>query len=214
MTLYVCAGLYAEGNSDDEFLLPLLNRLLDELLRTHYPAQHHLEDSVRLDDVGDKRVGRAHRIANAIAEYSGKCTLYVIHSDGAGDPAAAHAKSIAPGIAAAHLRWNEACIPGILVTVACLPVREIEAWLLVDPEVFRRLGAKNVELPVHPERVTYPKPTLRELLKRTDWRDACPPFDFFGERVSLAALRRLEAFRAFEAELLAALHLLAKPGGR
>lgn len=88
---YVCAGLYAEGPSDDEFLIPLIDRLLLDLLSAHFPAQHHIGDTLRLPDDPSAGRRREHRIAAAIASHWTTCTLFVIHSDGAGDP-----KGLAP----------------------------------------------------------------------------------------------------------------------
>lgn len=213
MTVWVRAGLYAEGPSDDAFLLPLIQRVLAELLHAHYPAQHELEAAVRLDDSLPVSVGRARRIAAAIREYWSTCTLFVIHADGKSDPDRERAQFAAPGIALAREQWQAdpetARLP--LAVATCVPVREIEAWLLADAAVFERLGVRDAPLPPDPERVTDPKRPLNDLLKPLGLHRH-PRFDFFGERVDLAALRRLPAFRAFEAELLAALHTLARPG--
>lgn len=208
---YVCAGLYAEGPSDDQFLLPLVDRLLQELLREHFPAQHVFEDSYRLRDMVKET--RERRIAATILEHWGMCTLFVIHSDGAGDPEAARARTITPAITLAREQLRSAGHKDPLAIAACIPVRELEAWLLADASVFERLGVRDVELPTHPERVTDPKLPLAEQLKRVNLHRR-PPFNTFGQHVPLAALRKLESFRTFEAELLAALHLLARPGGR
>ncbi len=206
MSFYVCAGLYAEGPSDYQFLLPLLDRVLLELLCRNFPAQHELADTQGLPDIMH---GRAARIAATISKSWDSFTLFVIHSDGASDPAAVRANSVQPGIDLTRTQLQTAGRRGQLAVAVCMPIRELEAWLLADPLVFERLGIKGAVLPNDPERVTDPKQALAALLGRRK-----PPFDFFGEQVSLDALRRLEAFRAFEAELLAALHLLAKPGGR
>lgn len=207
MSFYVCAGLYAEGPSDYQFLLPLLDRVLLELLSRHFPAQHELAGTQGLPDI--HMHGRAARIAATISKSWDSFTLFVIHSDGAGDPDVARANTIQPGIDLTQTQLHAAGRQEPLAVAVCMPIRELEAWLLADPLVFVRLGIKGAVLPPDPERVTDPKQALAALLGRRK-----PPFDFFGEQVSLDALRRLAAFRAFEAELLAALHLLAKPGGR
>lgn len=210
MTIYVRAGLYAEGPSDDDFLSRLLDRLLPELLRQHFPAQYEFRETVLLQIDLSVTSGRDRRIAAAIHEYWSTCTLYVIHSDGKSDPDRERARTIDPGVALARERWqadtDTAGLP--LAIAACVPVREMEAWLLTDPVVFDRLGLRGFELPLQPDRVTDPKEPLAALLKPLDLHRR-PPFEFFGEQISLAALRKLEGFRAFESELLAALHQLA-----
>jgi hypothetical protein len=95
-------------------------------------------------------------------------------------------------------------------------VREIEAWLLVDPEVFRLiLGAgSTIACPKEPEGESDPKATLHRILKEGGGRR--PPermYAFFGERIRLDALRKLPAFKAFEADLVAALHELGRLQG-
>ncbi|MBZ5714041.1 DUF4276 family protein [Nannocystis pusilla] len=95
---------------------------------------------------------------------------------------------------------------------ACVPVREIEAWLLADAGVFQRLfpTAASPSLPQDPERVTDPKHRLQAVFSELQRRRPKNLFASGGENVSLAALRRLPAFREFEADLSAALDLLAR----
>ncbi|WP_234023351.1 hypothetical protein [Sorangium cellulosum] len=111
-----------------------------------------------------------------------------------------------PGIVAAReLRKDRE-----IAAAACIPVREIEAWMLPDREVFRALGGAEVQLPRDPEREIDPKLTLRRLLAEARLR--IPPEDlyrFFGERVRLDVLASLPAFCAFRDELTAALRGLA-----
>lgn len=211
MSFYVCAGLYAEGPSDYRFLVPLIDRVLKELLSAHFTAQYDFAETLPLPDI--RAAGRDRRIAAAIAECWTTFTLFIIHSDGDGDPKSAYAHTIAPAIKLARERRDVDRPKDPLAIAACIPERELEAWLLTDPAVFKRQGIKDVELPPHPDRVTDPKKPLAALLKPIGLhRD--PPFEDFGQHVSLDALRKLEAFREFEAELLEALHLLARPGGR
>lgn len=181
------------------------------MLAAHFTARYDYAEPLPLPDV--EAHGRARRIATAIAEPWTTFTLFIIHSDGDGDPKSAYDRSIAPAIALAQKERELSQRKDPLVVAPCIPERELEAWLLTDPLVYRRLGLKNVELPPHPDRLTDPKVPLAALLKPIGMHRA-PPFEDFGLHVSLDALRRLAAFRAFEAELLAALHLLAKPGGR
>jgi hypothetical protein len=37
--IYLCAGLYAEGSSDYDFLLPLISRLLDTVGARLFPSE-------------------------------------------------------------------------------------------------------------------------------------------------------------------------------
>ncbi len=206
--IYIRAGVYAEGPSDYDFLLPLLDRLLDSLAASLFPGAYEVGGTAGIDAPRGAEGGRAEKIAAAIDDWWGACTLFVIHTDGAGDPAGARKNCVEPGIEAARSTREEAPFP----VAACIPVREIEAWMLADPEAFRTiLGESSVPVcPADPERELDPKATLHRILKEGGVRR--PPeriHAFFGERVRLEALRSLPAFRAFETELVAALHALA-----
>ena len=103
-----------------------------------------------------------------------------------------------------------------IVTVACVPVREIEAWLLTDRDAFRDLFGSTFDpdLPAEPEKEIDPKATLRAILKTGGTRRGPESiYALFGERVRFAALRGLPAFRAFEAEVTEALKQVARAQG-
>ncbi len=163
MSFYVCAGLYAEGSSDYRFLPPLIDRILKELLATHFTARYDFAETLGLPDI--KAQGRDRRIAAAIANSWTTFTLFVIHSDGDGDPKSAYDNTIAPAIKLAREQRAADQRREPLAIATCIPERELEAWLLTDPLVFKRQGLKNVELPPHPDRVTDPKKPLAALLK-------------------------------------------------
>jgi hypothetical protein len=142
-----------------------------------------------------------------IAAHWAECTLLIIHADGAGDPDEARRNCVTPGIEAARSK-----IPDI-VTAACIPVREIEAWMLADAEVFRTLlgGKSQPALPAEPEREADPKLTLGRILKEGGMRrEPEELYRLFGEEVRFEALRTLPAFVAFESELSAAVQAVAR----
>jgi hypothetical protein len=93
-------------------------------------------------------------------------------------------------------------------------VREIEAWLLVDAGPFRDFLGKTFEpeLPSEPEKVLAPKETWRGILgSPRASRDL--PYELFGERVKIPALRALPAFVKFESEMKDALRDVARAQG-
>jgi len=204
--LWIRAGLFAEGPTDYRFFLPLLDRLLAAVLAHHFPGRHTLETSLGIDANAAAGSRRASRIANAIAQHWHACTLFVVHSDGAGDPKRERDNNITPGLLAAE-SWARESGQDEPVVVACVPVRETEAWMLADLTVFKTLlrSAAPDALPKDPERILDPKQELERLLGRGRRLD---PYDFFGKNVALDALRRLPAFLRFEAELLAAVQAL------
>lgn len=208
--LYLRAGLYAEGPSDYHFLLPLLDRLLSSLALSLFPGACDVEESLGIDAPHPAQGERAERIAAAIADRWAECTLFVIHADGAGDPRSARENCIDSGIAAARR------VSPSVVAVPCVPVRETEAWMLVDVEVFRTLlgSGAHPTLPPEPERDADPKLTLERLLKDGGMRRKPERvYRLFGEEVSLKALRALPAFQIFEAEVAEAIRAVARSQG-
>lgn len=211
--IYLRAGLFAEGPTDYGFLLRLLPRLLDAVAAALFPGTCEVGDTIGIDAPERLRKGkRADRIAAACGEYEGLFELLVIHSDGGADAIAARKHQIEPGIAAVGTAVRERP----LLAVPCVPVREIEAWMLTDAAVFRELlGSKTMPaLPGDPERERDPKATLQQILRECGARRfQASIYDFFGERVALPTLRGLPAFQAFEAELTAAVREVARSQG-
>src|SRR5262249_20659716 len=135
-----------------------------------------------------------------------------VHTDGNGDPDRANAERVLP--AAEQLRdafsWSEERV------VAVVPVRESEAWLLVDGEALRavfetELSDAGLGLPVHArevEHITEPKQALNDVARAA--RRKRPPelFRLCGQGVRLERLRLLPAFQRLEADLVATLREL------
>lgn len=206
--IYLRAGLYAEGQTDYAFLRPLLDRLMDELAASLYAGQYELGECLGIDAPDRSHEKRADRIAAAIHAHRDECTILVVHSDGAGDPERARREQVAPGIDAARVR----CADRPVATAACIPVREIEAWMLVDPDVFPLVGSSvPPTCPADPERELDPKVTLERLLAESGVRRrrASPVYALFGENVRLERLRELRAFERFESELVQAIEEVA-----
>jgi hypothetical protein len=195
--MYLRAGLYAEGPTDYDFLVPLLNRMLRNIAAELYPGANEVEDTRAIDTSSEERK-RVDRIAAAVRENEDLIDLLVIHADGDGNPEAALRERVEPGIEAART-----AIPGKpLPAIACVPVREIEAWLLVDERIFIDQLGLRVELPAAPDRDLDPKRTLTTLLNQNRRRRPNGSYALFGEQVSFEALRRLSAFAEFETALV------------
>jgi len=197
---YLCAGLYAEGRTDYWLLLPLLDRLLPELAAELLPEVPIISPSVGIDAPRPPPRRREDRIAAAVREWHwNPCNLIVVHADGAGDPERAVRESVEPGILLARSER-----PG-LAAAACVPVREIEAWLLADALPYRKLlsRAGPLSLPGDPEGVLDPKRAFREVLTQSGAAalDGAELYAFFGANLDPLALRRLPAFCRFEEQL-------------
>jgi hypothetical protein len=205
--IYLRAGVFAEGPSDYQFLCRLLNRLIDALAARLFAGACEVGETIGVDAPLGMEGGRAEKIAAAMSEYADLCELFVIHADGAGDPEQARRACIEPGIAAARV----AAATREVIAVGCVPVREIEAWMLADPEAFKVVLGKSAApaLPPDPERVDS-KEALRRILKEGGARRRAESvYTILGETVHIAALRALPAFQRFEADLSGALEQVA-----
>ncbi len=211
--IYLRAGVYAEGPTDYEFLLPLLDRLLDVIAASLFPGACEVGPTTGIDAPRGTAGGRAERVAAAIDRAWDACTLFVIHADGAGDSEGARRNNVEPGLFAARTARPERSIPG----VACVPVREIEAWMHVDPGVFATiLGAGSTPgCPAEPGSGSSIRRRRSDASSQEGGARRPPErmHGFFGERVSFHALRRLPAFQAFEAELHAVIREVARCHG-
>jgi hypothetical protein len=183
MIVYLRAGVYAEGPTDYHFLRPFLDRYLANLAANLFPGNHEVGDTDGIDAPIGKRASRAESIAAAIAAHADTCNLFIIHSDGAGDPSGAREANIEPGIALARatLQGRE------ISAVACVPAREIEAWLLTDQGAFRALVGStfDVALPAAPEKELAPKrrvPCANASHGSCHTTDARKPGQFVGPR--------------------------------
>lgn len=208
---WIAPALYAEGPTDYRFLRALLDTLLPVIAEAALPEIPTVGQTITIDAPAPAPNSRAERIVAAIAaSYPDECNLFIVHADGDSDPEGAKRERVNPGFELARSRWPD------IALAACVPVREIEAWMLVDPEIFvAQLGHKTPPvLPRDPEGVSDSKRTLTELIAAPFKRR--PPavenyYEVFGNNVRLDALRRLPAFRQFESNLVAAIRIVARP---
>lgn len=211
--IYLRAGLFAEGPSDYDFLRRLLDRLIEAIATGLFPGAYEVGETIGIDaPPGLQKSRRADRIVAACVDNAGLFELLVIHADGDADPTAARKQRIEPGIVALQ---GSSCEQPIFA-VPCIPVREIEAWMLTDVEAFRALLGSKVTpaLPGDPEREGDPKATLQQVLRAGGARRLpASLYAFFGERVALKTLRSLPAFQTFEAELTVAIRAVATSQG-
>lgn len=209
--LYVQAGVIAEGRTDLRFLPRLLDRMLPVVCSEACPGAFEIAGTIALGD-GEPR--DATSIASIIEREYERVLLFVLHADGAGDFAKAKLQVIEPKISAARNR----CGARELVAVACIPVRETEAWMIADAAVFTEiLGfAEAPDLPVSPESDPDPKATLDRVLRDGGYRRGRTSiYELFGENVDLGKLASLPAYGAFRNELRAAVEqLLGSQGVR
>lgn len=215
---YLGLALYAEGPTDYYFLLPLLQRLCEDICTREASASVEINEVLALDHpVGVENEPRDVRILEAAKTAQGAWTVLFVHADGANDPARARAQQADPALARLQEEFGP-CGLG----VAVVPVRETEAWAIADGEALRQvlgttLADGDLGLPTaahQVEGVTDPKKTLNDAFHATRpsgsrrARGVSPYLSALGEQISLDRLRRLEAFVAFETELKSVLQAL------
>jgi len=207
-------ALFAEGPSDYRFLSPVLRRLTEDV------CSHHARYEVDVGSVLDLRAPTvAHRdletkILEAAREASGAFDVLFIHQDGGGDPQADRAQRVEPAsrliedeLSGRHHR-----------TVGVVPVREMEAWTLVDGDALRGAFGANLSdtalgLPgraAEVERILDPKENLERsfaMVVGVRRRRRTPEhfLEVIGEQVKLGSLRQVPAFRSVEQDLQSAL---------
>lgn len=197
--------LLSDGSSD-RALLPVLRRLLEE----HLPGVALEAQWADLRPLRQPPKALPDRLRTALALYP--CRLLFVHRDAEGQGWRDRTLQIRKAVEGARLSGTQ--LPPV---VSAVPVRMLEAWLLVDEAAIRRAagnphGTEPLDLPKVDalELLADPKAVLHDAL-----RAACGlsgvrrkrfPVHARSYRVAelipdLAPLRRLDAFRRMEADL-------------
>ena len=212
---YLGLALFAEGPTDHRFLRPVLRRLCEQLCAQHGQQPVEVGDVAELHTPSGLRdEPREQRIFAAGRQAGETWNILFVHTDGEGDPDRARRERAQPAMTRL---LTEVC-DNSRHPVAVVPVRETEAWALVDPEALRaafgtnlpdhRLGlpARAIDL----ESLGDPKQALdfafkAAVGKRRRRVKAAVQFEAIGERVSLDRLGHLPAFALMADELTDAL---------
>lgn len=168
---YLGLGLYAEGPTDHRFLRPLLRRAVEEACLRGPTSQIEIGDVLELRPPRKFRdADRATQILESLRDAREDVELLFIHADGDGDPVVARERQVD----SAGKRIQEELTSWTGRWVPVIPVREMEAWALVDGEALRRalgssLSDDRLELPKKPakcEKIEDPKLALRDVCGR------------------------------------------------
>lgn len=217
---YLSTALYAEGPTDIYFLRPLLQRACSALCDRDANAPVEASDVLVLDDAVDSLgMPREERILHAAKEADGAWLILFVHADADSSPARALAERVEPARALLERHFGGSGRS----TVAVVPVRSTDAWMLVDGDALRAaFGTRKSDdalglAPLHAhglERCPNPKLALQSVFdasrgqSRSRARSVSPYLGLLGERVSLDRLRSLPAYVRMEADLRDALHRL------
>lgn len=215
---YLGLALYAEGPADYYFLRPLLQRLCEDLCIREATVPVEVSEVLALDhpDLVAGQV-REERIVAAAEMAKGAWRVLFVHADGANDWRRARREQIDPGLDLLYDSMGHG-----LAGVAVVPIRETEAWCLVDGDAFRRVFGTELDdldlglpSPRAAETVTDPKAVLSAAFAATHpsgrrLRQGTSPYlNALGEQISLACLRKSQSFRRLEDELRDELRRLA-----
>lgn len=213
---YLGLALYAEGPTDYYFLRPLLQRLCEDLCIHNARGMVDISEVLPLDHPACANAEpREDRIIAAARAARGAWNILFVHADGAGHPERVRSEQVEPAFAALKPDFGAAEIG-----VAVVPVRETEAWTILDGDALRRvfdtsLSDQQLGLPAKPqaaETTPDPKATLDEAFRKARparRRASLSPYlNALGEQVALDRLRAAEAFARLEADLTTALQTL------
>jgi len=161
-------------------------------------------------EAGERTAGRA--LAERIAECAKAepSHLLFVHRDADNAGREARVVEIQRAVTIAQ-RW----VPTLPIVLPVIPVRTIETWLLTDEDAIRQVARNpNGRIPLglprvrDLERVVDPKAVVRDALLTASGRGArrrrsvdVDPIRIAELTESFEALRRLTAFRAFEADV-------------
>lgn len=215
---YLGLALYAEGRTDYYFLRPLLRRLCEQICTSSSPHQVEFSEVLELDDSQTLvDAARETRILDAAKRSREAWKVLFVHTDGAGDPAAAKAERVQPAL---DLIAAEFATDAVGVSV--VPIRETEAWALADPLAVQKVFGTTLtctelglpEIARGAESVLDPKTALGAAFLATNpsgrrrRSGVSPMLSALGEQVSFDRLRLLPGFVSMETDLKAALREL------
>ncbi|HEY0020262.1 MAG TPA: hypothetical protein VGC13_28455 [Longimicrobium sp.] len=216
---YLGVALFAEGVTDHRFFAPLLVRLIEEIYYEAGRGTLELGDVIVLEAGEDERhLPRDEQIVAAARRNSGAFHILCVHADGGGNPRRVHDQQVSPGLTLALEVLGNG-----YAGVSLVPVREMEAWTIVDGDALRRAFRTTLQddvLGVVPrprdcEKVADPKAVLDRAYaqtlpgsKRGTNTTAAGVLQLIAESVRLDLLRQVPAFSAFRTDLKAALRRL------
>lgn len=199
---YVAWAVVYEGDTDAAYFDVLIPRLMEDLAiaGTKLPTIP-TGPAIRL------RRGGPEEVAKEACAASDAFFLVFIHADAGGRDVA---KGIGQRSTAYCEEMHKLCGWSTDRCVVITPRHETEAWVLADPAaVTSTLGytgpPASIGLPATPaaaERLVDPKATLRQAVAKVRGRrrtvDLAQVFPAIAQRQSLAELRKLASFQAFE----------------
>lgn len=207
-------AFYGEGTTDYRFLPAIIQRTAEKLLSQAGAPDVEVLPPIPIDE-SDAEDG-AHKIL-AAAKGSAGMDMLIVHLDAdTRTVQVARVERFSPGHDLVQIEQLEVCRD----LVPLIPVKNIEAWLLSDPDAFRdKVGSdltdQELGLPSHPhqvEGIPDPKQTYRDAVRtalaKRGKRRAVSPGEYYeplSQAINLERLERVPAYQTFRDELERAL---------
>lgn len=192
-------GFFGEGSCEYNFLMPLVQRVLESLIPTFAVLATPFSD-LRVSDLSQPE--KILRVAREAAGYH----LVIFHLDADGSTAErAYQERFKPGfeaLAEYPEKVNRDIVPVI-------PIRMTEAWLLVDFDAFRRvvgtgLTMNDLDFPTRPEdveKISDPKAKLASAIRIARGKRRPVPvaevYEPIARVISLELLSKVPAYQVF-----------------
>jgi hypothetical protein len=207
-------ALYTEGQTDLNFLTPLVVRACHSIFTEHNVHQIEVVEPFSVNHQLDPKgkVSQAKRILQA-ARLAESYHALLVHNDA---DKRTRAKTIQfqfqPGYDEVQKQPSGVCKQLLPI----IPIRMIEAWLLVDAQALCRsmatkLSFDQLGLPLSPTRIEgdpNPKQTLEEMLRKANAKRSRATrvergdlYQLLGESIDLKQLERLSAYQDFITDL-------------
>lgn len=193
---YFTLCLYSEGPSDRYFLEKLVWRTLISMLSSANDECEVQEQFIRFPKKPSD-MSRQDYIVSQITKLSREITIAFVHGDGGTSPAKARTNNCLPATDRINAEFDNLC------GVPIVPVRETEAWALADQDAIREVTRlRNYVLPMADvEKIPDPKAVIRGLTKESRSLGSEAVLLSIADICSLARLRTLDSFIAFEGDL-------------
>jgi hypothetical protein len=210
-TLFI--AIYLEGNSDVKVLPLLVQRIAQELLNNQGWSERgwrgaDVSPLLILNSSLEDEPPRLSSRLTAAAHYARHCHLLILHRDADAPTTDKAKRKIVPActeVERAQARGEQMCKTLVLL----VPIRAMEAWLLVDAQALREilevsLSDEKLGIPkqAHEVESCNPKARLNKIVQ-----DAAPGtnlndiYEPLAEAIRLEKLKPLRGYQEFEKDL-------------
>jgi hypothetical protein len=200
-------ALYAEGTTDDRFLPYIILRTIKALLIENGVTDVDVWEPTPLNKAQITGVSLQDRILSASRNVFGYHILFIHQDADDRSTQTCYQERIAPGLQLIESDPGQVC----KTVVPIIPIRNIEAWLICDPDTLLRtigtsLTSADLDLPASPqlvEKILDPKAKYKSVVtsalssRRRGKVDPGIYYEKLGREINLSLLRRVPAYAEF-----------------